>query len=58
MRAYLTDNKILSASDIDTIDSESVDEIKEAVRYASEDCTEPSVDGLYDNLFADGEIIK
>ena len=58
MRKYLLENKLLTESEIEKIEKEAITEIAEAIRYASEDCTEPSVDGLYDNIYADGEIIK
>jgi acetoin:2,6-dichlorophenolindophenol oxidoreductase subunit alpha len=58
MRSFLVDNEIASADEVAALETKVEDEIAEAIRYASEDCTEPSFDVLYDNIYADGEIIK
>lgn len=38
---------------LDDIDAKQTAAIDEAVRFASEDCSEPSVDELYDDVFSD-----
>ena len=43
---------------LNKIEKKAKKEIAEAIEYASLECTEPSIDTLYDNLFANGEIIK
>ena len=58
MRGFLVDSGAATADEVAAIEKNVEDEIAEAIRYASEDCTEPSLDVLYDNIYADGEIIK
>jgi len=58
MKEYLVEEQIATLKEIDEIDARVVEEINEAIRYARDECTEPSVGVLYENLYADGEIIK
>lgn len=57
MREYFVDNKLLTAEEVDAIQNEANDEIAAAINYAQNECTEPSADILYDDIYADGEII-
>lgn len=58
MRNYLIANDVVEAAEIERIEEKAVKEIEEAIRYASEECHEPSVDVLFENLYANGEIIR
>jgi acetoin:2,6-dichlorophenolindophenol oxidoreductase subunit alpha len=58
MRAYLIENKVATAEEIESLENNVVNEIKDAVNYASNECTEPPFETLYDNIYADGEVIK
>ena len=58
MKDYLLENKIAAAKEIERVEKDITKEILDAVNYAANECTEPSVETLYDNIYADGEIIK
>jgi pyruvate dehydrogenase E1 component alpha subunit len=58
MRNYLIATSILSEKENEKLEKEVKDEITEAVRYASEDCTEPPAEVLYKNIYAGDEIIN
>lgn len=57
MRDYFTENKLLSGDEIKAIEKDAKAQIDEAIRYASEDCTEPPVSTIYEDIYADGEVI-
>jgi len=57
MKEYFISNKLLSEEEVDAIQQDAIDEIADAVSYAQNECTEPSADTLYDDIYADGEII-
>lgn len=58
MREYFVDNKLLTDKEIDAIQQSAIDEVADAINYAQNECTEPSLDTLYDDIYANGEIIK
>lgn len=58
MRDYFVDNNIAEEQKLNEIEEKAKKEIAQAIKYASFECTEPPIDTLYDNLFANGEIIK
>ncbi|MBN1672447.1 MAG: thiamine pyrophosphate-dependent dehydrogenase E1 component subunit alpha [Kiritimatiellae bacterium] len=58
MRRYLLESGMADAEQVDAIEAQAKAEIAEAVRYASEDCTEPPIETLYEDLYAAGEILK
>jgi acetoin:2,6-dichlorophenolindophenol oxidoreductase subunit alpha len=58
MKNYLVHDSMATEAEIAKIDDKVVAEIAEAIRYAAEDCTEPSPDTLYDNIYAGNEVIK
>ena len=58
MREYLVTSGTAKEDEIDSIERRVIKEIEDAIRYASEECTEPSVDSLYENIYANGEIIR
>jgi TPP-dependent pyruvate/acetoin dehydrogenase alpha subunit len=58
MHAYLLENRIADEAEVQEIEKKAKDDIAEAIRYASEECTEPPEDSLYTDVYAHGEIIK
>ena len=57
MREYLVDSKTATAKEVAAVDQKAIDDVAEAIRYAEEDCTEPPLDTLYDDIYANGEVI-
>lgn len=57
MREYFIDNKLLSAEEVDTIQANAIAEVADAINYAQNECTEPPAEILYDDIYANGEII-
>ena len=57
MREYLVDNGIFSCEELDEIKQKADNKIAEAIEYARNECTEPPLDTLYDDIYANGEII-
>ena len=58
MREYFISNGILDEKRVDEIQQKAIDSIAEAIDYARHECTEPPIDTLYDDIYANGEIIK
>ena len=58
MEQFLVGNGIASKEEVDKIRNHASKEIEKAVEYAKNECTEPSMDLLYTDLYANGEIIK
>ncbi len=57
MKEYFIANGLLSEKEVDEIQQDAVAEIADAIDYAQNECTEPPLDTLYDDIYADGEII-
>ncbi len=57
MKEYFIKQKLLSEAEVDAIQQSAIDEIARAIDYAQNECTEPPLDTLYDDIYADGEII-
>ena len=57
MKNYLLENKVATLIEIENINKDISQNIKDAVNYAANECTEPPLETLYDNIYADGEII-
>jgi len=57
MKAYLLENNILVQEQADEIEQEAINEVAEAIEYAQNECTEPSAETLYKDIYAHGEII-
>lgn len=57
MKDYFIDKKLLTEVEIKAIEDDAKAQIDEAIRYASEDCNEPSVNTLYEDIYANGEVI-
>ena len=58
MREYFIENNVLPESRVDEIQQKAIAAIAEAIEYARHECTEPSIDTLYDDIYAHGEVIK
>jgi len=58
MKKYLLENKVAEREKIESIEKETQYKIKEAINFAENECTEPSIDTLYDDIYANNEIIK
>lgn len=58
MAHYLIDSKVATKKKIQEIKDQVAKEVADAVHYAMEECTDPSPDILFDNIYANGEIIK
>ena len=57
MREYFIAEGLLTEKQVDEIQQSAIDEIADAINYAQNECTEPAADTLYDDIYADGEII-
>ena len=57
MKEYFVGNKLLGEEEVNAIQQDAIAEIADAVSYAQNECTEPPADTLYDDIYADGEII-
>lgn len=57
MKEYFVSSGLLSEKEVDAIAQGAIDEITDAIDYAQNECTEPPLDTLYDDIYADGEII-
>lgn len=58
MRQYFIEKNILTEENMDEIEKKATKIIEHAIEYASNECTEPSIDTLYEDLYAMGEIIQ
>lgn len=58
MRTYFIDNDVMPDKKIDEIMNRAVDSVADAINYARNECTEPSFESLYDDLYANNEVIK
>lgn len=57
MREFMLANKIAKKSELDAIEEECANAVEASIEFA-ENGTEPALDSLYDDLYANGEIIK
>ena len=57
MKDYFISGKLLAEEEIKAIEDEARAQIAEAIRYASEDCTEPPISTLYEDIYANSEVI-
>lgn len=57
MKEYFLAKKLLTEEEVDAIQQSAIDQIADAIHYAQNECTEPPLDTLYDDIYADGEII-
>ena len=58
MKEYFLEKKLVAKDKLTKIENRAKKEIEDSVNYAANECTEPSIDTLYDDIFANGEIIK
>jgi len=57
MRVYFEHSRLADEQELDVLAHRAAAEIAEAIRYAEEDCTEPPVESLYEDIYAAGEVI-
>jgi acetoin:2,6-dichlorophenolindophenol oxidoreductase subunit alpha len=57
-RTFLIDEGIATAGELDRIEKDAGEAVAEAVRYAENDCSEPSPGSLFDNVYAGNERIE
>jgi len=57
MRDYFINNNLMGEEEIDLIQAKAIAEVADAIDYAHNECTEPPVSILYDDIYANGEII-
>lgn len=57
MREYLVQSKLLEESEVAQIEEQAKSDVDRSIVYASSECTEPSIDTLYEDIYANGEVI-
>ncbi|MCL1854747.1 MAG: thiamine pyrophosphate-dependent dehydrogenase E1 component subunit alpha [Clostridia bacterium] len=57
IRDYFLQEGTLEAGEIDAVQQSAIQEVTDAIHYAQHECTEPSADILYDDIYANGEMI-
>ena len=57
MREYLAANELVSEREISEIEERAKNDVLRSVEYASNECTEPGIDTLYEDIYAHGEVI-
>ncbi len=58
MKEYFVESGLMDAAAVDALQQKAIDTIAEAIDYARHECTEPPIDTLYDDIYANGEVIK
>ena len=57
MREYLISSKLMSEGEVNAIEEQAKSDVEASVDYAANHCTEPSIDTLYEDIYANGEVI-
>ncbi len=57
MKEYFIANKLMTEKEVDALQQDAIDIIADSINYAQNECTEPPVETLYDDIYADGEVI-
>lgn len=58
LREYLVNQNVINEKDFEGITNKAKTDVENAIKYASTECTDPSVDTIYDNLYANNERIE
>jgi pyruvate dehydrogenase E1 component alpha subunit len=58
LKRYFVKAKTVKVEELESIQQKAAVKITEAIEYVNNECTEPSSDTLYDDVYANGEIIK
>lgn len=58
MREYLLSSKLLSENEILEIEEKTKKDVERSVEYAANECTEPGIETLYEDIYANGEEIR
>ena len=56
-REYLYEHEFFTKEEVDAIEQSARDKVDEAIEYARHECTEPPVDSLYTDIYANNEVI-
>ena len=57
LEEYFLENGLVAKQDIEKLRREAVGEVADALEYCRTECTEPPLDTLFDDLYANGELI-
>lgn len=57
MKEYLVESGTFNKEIVDAVEKKAKDDIEDAIDYARNHCTEPPLDTLYDDIYANGEMI-
>ena len=58
MREYFIEKEILSIEEVEEIEQKAKNIVSDAIYYAENECTEPPMDTLYKDIYANDEVIK
>ena len=58
LKEYLVESETFSQKKVEAVEKAAIAEIDGAGEYARHECTEPPVETLYDDIYADGEVIR
>ena len=58
MRQYMIEGKVAAEAEIEETEKRAEKDIADAISYAEFECSEPPAGTLYDDIYADGEIIE
>jgi pyruvate dehydrogenase E1 component alpha subunit len=57
LKEYLIESETFTQNKVNEVEKSAKDAIEEAIEYARHHCTEPPLESLYDDIYADGEVI-
>ena len=57
IREYLISSKLMSENEVAEIDQKAKKAIERSIEYATNECTEPGIETLYEDIYANGEVI-
>ena len=58
MKQYFLEENVLPEKDMTEMEAQAAKVVERSIAYASNECTEPSIDTLYEDIYANGEVIK
>jgi len=58
IKDYLIESGIFTEKKVEQIENAAKQEVEDAIEYARNECTEPPAETLYDDIYANGEVIK
>lgn len=57
MHTYFIQNNLLTEKELDELQQAAIDKVADAIHYSQNECSEPPVETLFDDIYANGEII-